>query len=392
MTMGRAIGGTVEKVRSIAQAPGLSDVDGHALAGFIEAEGCFTITPNNGGRNWKCVMSLVQRADDVDMIGDIVRVTGLGRLHPRPACGNSHPQVGWSVASKVECRELVRLLRRYPLRGRKSEEFRVWSGAVDEWADTLYGSSRPGTDRVIRACATDLLRLRCYVDSSRPIGNADGLLPFLGGFFTGEGSFRLDTAASTCIHLRADDRGLLEALRDAFDVGVVRTSTPRGAHPTARWHVCRQAQLPRLIATLDAAILRGRKRREFDAWRRGAIEFTRGRDRDRAALASAREALMGARAYVERPLPPPPHRSARDAYAEVLRAFADEAADGLLSTNAYKRARERHPDWPTRNTIARAFGSWAQALRAAELAPSVASGEESSVSWARGSSGRSVSV
>lgn len=65
MTMGRAIGGTVEKVRSVAQAPGLSDVDGHALAGFIEAEGCFTITPNNGGRNWKCAMSLVQRAATV---------------------------------------------------------------------------------------------------------------------------------------------------------------------------------------------------------------------------------------------------------------------------------------------------------------------------------------
>lgn len=104
MTMGRAIGGTVEKVRSIAQAPGLSDVDGHALAGFIEAEGCFTITPNNGGRNWKCAMSLVQRADDVDMIGDIVRVTasrpqvrGVSRLVWRRRRVGRHPL--WQLAT-----------------------------------------------------------------------------------------------------------------------------------------------------------------------------------------------------------------------------------------------------------------------------------------------------
>jgi hypothetical protein len=102
MTMGRAVGGAAEKVRTLAAAQGVDDVDGHALAGFIEAEGSFSIVPNNGGRSWLCGMSLNQRADDADVLCDIVRVTGLGRLYPVPARRTSRPQVVWSVASKLD--------------------------------------------------------------------------------------------------------------------------------------------------------------------------------------------------------------------------------------------------------------------------------------------------
>jgi hypothetical protein len=65
--MGRAIGGSAEKARRLADAQGVDDVDGHALAGFIEAEGSFEIRPNNGGNSWICGMALTQRADDADM-------------------------------------------------------------------------------------------------------------------------------------------------------------------------------------------------------------------------------------------------------------------------------------------------------------------------------------
>ena len=47
--MGRAVGGAAEKVRTLAAAQGVDDIDGHALAGFIEAEGSFSIAANNGG-------------------------------------------------------------------------------------------------------------------------------------------------------------------------------------------------------------------------------------------------------------------------------------------------------------------------------------------------------
>ena len=122
--MGRAVGGTAGKARILAEARGVDDLDGHALAGFIEAEGSFVIARNNAGRNWLCAMTLNQRADDADMLLDVVRVTGLGRLHAVPARRSSRPQVVWSVSSKLECRELAGLLRRYPLRGRKCREAR----------------------------------------------------------------------------------------------------------------------------------------------------------------------------------------------------------------------------------------------------------------------------
>jgi hypothetical protein len=116
---------------------------------------------------------------------------------------------------------------------------------------------------------------------------------------------------------------------------------------------------------LDAAVLRGRKRREFEAWRIGAAEYARGRNRDEAVIAAAAESLARARAYIERPLELPVRDPPTEAYIDVLRAFADEVPDGRLTCTAYAHARASHPEWPTRNTLALAFGSWAQALGAA---------------------------
>jgi hypothetical protein len=144
-------------------------------------------------------------------------------------------------------------------------------------------------------------------------------------------------------------------------------STPSNANPSARWTVCRRAELPRAISLLDAAFLRGRKRREFEAWRIGAAEYARGRDRDEAVIDAARAALHEARSYVERDVVLPSEVSAETAYVAVLGAFAAEEPVGKLTATAYARARERHPEWPTRNTIALAFGGWARALEAAGL-------------------------
>jgi hypothetical protein len=369
--MGRAIGGSAEKARRVADAQGVDDRDGHALAGFIEAEASFGIRSNNGGRSWVCHMTLTQRADDADMLVDIARVTGLGRLFRKPAMQTSRPQVCWAVQSKLECRRLVELLERYPLRGRKQREFGVWAAAVTEWANALYGAGNAATHRTLRASATELRNLRRYVDRAECCsvaeGQVDGLTPFLGGFFTGEGSFSLDGRAVACVHLRADDADLLRTFQQRFGLGRVTVSTPTGLNPSVKWTVGRRAELPRAIALLDAAVLRGRKRREFEAWRIGAAEYARGRDGDAAVIDAARAALHEARAYVERDVVLPSQGPAETAYVEVLGALAAEVPDGKLTATAYERARERHPEWPTRNTIASAFGGWARALEAAGL-------------------------
>jgi hypothetical protein len=217
--------------------------------------------------------------------------------------------------------------------------------------------------------------LRRYVDPGpSPAGDecapelpGAGLGGFLGGFFTGEGSFSLRGKAAATIHLRADDAPLLRTFRDAFGIGRVSVSTSAGANPSVRWSVTRRAELPHAIAMLDAAVLRGRKRREFEAWRLGAAEYARGRDRDNDVIAAAARSLAQARAYVERPVDLPKPGSGAEAYAEVLRAFADELPDAKLTCTAYARARAGHPEWPTRNTLTCAFGTWDQALAAAGL-------------------------
>jgi hypothetical protein len=328
--MGRAIGGSAEKARRLADAQGVDDVDGHALAGFIEAEGSFEIRSNNGGSSWICGMTLTQRADDADMLVDIARVTGLGRLRRIPAQRTSRLQVSWSMHSKFECRRLTELLSRYPLRGRKRSEFEVWAAAVDRWSEQHVAVPLRAT--------------------------ADGLISYLGGFFTGEGSFSLDGRAAACIHVRADDAPLLRMFQEHFRLGRISYSTPPNVNPSVRWTVCRRAELSQLIALLDAAWLRGRKRREFSAWRLGAAEYARGPERDQGTIERAASALRQARSYVECEVALPSQPSGREAYVEVLRAFAaGERADTLTAT-AYTRARADHPEWPTRDTIALAFG------------------------------------
>jgi len=81
--------------------------------------------------------------------------------------------------------------------------------------------------------------------------------------------------------------------------------------------------------------------------------------------------LRAIRAYAYRDPPQVNGRShdmseARSAYAAVLHECAARL-DGSLTCTAYNHLRRRHPHWPTRNTIAFAFGGWAEAVRAAGL-------------------------
>src|SRR4051795_4247609 len=107
--MGRAVGGNALIEQRIAAAEGLADADAHALAGFLDAEGCFQIRPNNRGRTWSCHMTVAVRDDDADVLTDLCRVPGLGRLAMKPAQGGSRPQACWTIAAKRECAELARI-------------------------------------------------------------------------------------------------------------------------------------------------------------------------------------------------------------------------------------------------------------------------------------------
>ena len=167
--MGRAVGGNALIEQRIGAAEGLADADAHALAGFLDAEGCFQIRPNNRGRTWNCHMTVAVRDDDADLLTDLCRVTGLGRVGAKRAQGTSRPQACWTVASKRECAELARILRAFPLRARKRRDFAVWARAVDRWSVTPYDTQAGGRFHAQMARDADALRLvRRYVKSPPP--------------------------------------------------------------------------------------------------------------------------------------------------------------------------------------------------------------------------------
>jgi LAGLIDADG endonuclease len=380
--MGKAVGGNALIERRISAAQGLSERDGHALAGFVDAEGCFQIRPNNGGRTWSCTMSLAVRLDDADLVTDLRRVTGLGRVHTKRAHGTSRPQACWSVASKRECAELTAILRDFPLRARKRRDFGIWARGVDRWVAQPYDARAGHAFHAQMAHDAAALRLvRRYVNSPPPAldGPTEHLLAYLGGFFSGEGCFALSSLKPLAtVKLRRDDRAILELFATHFGVGKVRDKAAYGDNPSATWLICATDELASAVCLFEAAQLRGRKLREFEVWREAAEErrFARlaGRRWDRARVQRVADQLNALRQYRPREDSIGPAgteaaaRDAREAYVDVLRAFADEVPDGKLTCTAYARARLGHREWPTRNTLTIAFGTWQGALEAAGLA------------------------
>jgi hypothetical protein len=379
--MGKAIGGNAVIERRIATAQGLSSGDGHALAGFVDAEGCFQIRPNNRGRTWSCHMSLALRLDDADVLTDLCRVTGLGRVLTKPAHGTSRPQACWNVASKRECAELTRILRAFPLRARKRHDFEIWARAVDRWVATRYDANATRAFHTEMAHDAAALRhVRRYVKSPPPAldGPDEAILAYLGGFCSGEACFSLSREPRAVVKLRRDDRAILELFARRFGVGTVRDRGPYGAgNPLVTWVVSATDEMGEAVRLFEAAELRGRKRREFEVWREAAEEraFARlaGRRWDRERVQYVADQLTALREYRHPRHPPGPAetdvtaRDARLAYVDVLRAFAAEVPDGKLTSTKYAHSRAGHPEWPTRNTLAAAFGTWQQALAAAGL-------------------------
>jgi Homing endonuclease associated repeat len=204
----------------------------------------------------------------------------------------------------------------------------------------------------------------------------DGFAAWFGGLVAGDGHVGISKGSVRLIvKLRADDAPVLASIRETTGVGALYGPSPNpGSHPTVAWTVTRTAHLLDLAARLDGRVP-GRKALELEVWRE-AVEARADRrlspERRRAIIDDAESRLRELRRY--RPGAPPRSPTSRRlqrmyeqnrSWIALLRRWAAEQP-GVLRAMDYSRWRPAGS--PTRNTLARRFGSWHDALDAAGLA------------------------
>ncbi|MFL5841732.1 MAG: LAGLIDADG family homing endonuclease [Thermoleophilaceae bacterium] len=208
------LGGSFLASNRVAAAQRLDAPAAEWLAGFLDAEGCLRIRPNNRGTTWTCELKVKVRDDDAALIVDLHRSTGLGYVRPVAARGGSKPQAEWTIQTKDECAAFAALLRKHPLRGRKRLDAEIWCQAVATWAASPRRMSAADAAR-LTDLSDRLRQARRYTGNrmAAPVLARGSLADYFGGFFAGDGYLGLtDSRAVAVVKIRRDDRPLLELL------------------------------------------------------------------------------------------------------------------------------------------------------------------------------------
>jgi hypothetical protein len=360
-------------------AMSISELDQGFLAGFLEGEASFLISEQNAGQSYSCGVSVCVRDDDQNLLEWLVGTVGLGRLYRVPAHASSRPQIAWQIDSQADCLELRELLSRCGFHGRRAAELEIWSAALQVWTDG-HGAQRRATMRSHKRELEAARKFGAGNPRAVPFSGSSRLrLGYISGIVSAEGCFQFSREKPQfAIHLRQDDRPLLELL--ASTTGLGRIYNHRAApplNPSTSWKVYARPELPALLTLLWEAELAGRKRIELETWA-VAVEELGSADRHHVhpreeILRLAAHQLRKLRTYrpSTRAVLDLPRRDMRASSLHALETWS-RATAGPLSCVAYARWRREHPTHPTRNTITREFGGWQKALAAAGLGDRVA--------------------
>lgn len=149
----------------------VTDVDpafGHWFAGFVDGEGCFRITENNGGRSMTCRFAINLRDDDAPILREIHSTLKMGTLNRDASQGThrtSQPRMRWQVYDKSGCMRLVAIFDRFPLRAKKGRDYAIWREAVLQWGQAggpRSGYAGPANWEPMRQLQAELVATRAY--------------------------------------------------------------------------------------------------------------------------------------------------------------------------------------------------------------------------------------
>lgn len=127
---------------------GISEADGHYIAGLVDGEGYFTISlkldsrTKRGGLIIGTSFGIALRADDDAILRWIHATLGCGHIRVAQGLNGRCPMVRYSVTDRESAhRIVVPLFERFPLRSKKTKDFALWKKAV-ALAYTVLGERR----------------------------------------------------------------------------------------------------------------------------------------------------------------------------------------------------------------------------------------------------------
>ena len=121
------------------------------LGGFLDGEGCFSLTRAKSGAMFSARIQLSLRCDDWRLIEEIWETTGVGVTSLKRTEG-TNPQATWWVLRSHDCQAIgQKLADAGGIRSKKARDFQLWREAVDllcEVGGSAFGPAEPRLQQI----------------------------------------------------------------------------------------------------------------------------------------------------------------------------------------------------------------------------------------------------